>query len=782
MQISRTLNGLNWRGTYLSLKAGFDILYKICGKDQIFSVSSDSPVYKKRIVEPVESKGDKCNLSVRDTFEGDGYEIVREIRMDETDPKFLHIRLEFFNTGNRVIKIVRFIPLSIKEKDGLSLSASRVSEWSFFKQGRHKNDIPSSVVLGGSDRSFSDAVSGMTEDGRNRENDRCEIPYEIVSDELSILKGNRGEGSGSLLIGFPDASTRLVECRISTNQLGTELDKLEAGSLMDHVPVAPGESQTSVWVRLDADENTFGAIRNYVRIRKRMNGLPDRTGGLTPPSVYCTWYYYGMTVNEQDVIENLEGLKRKNIPVEVFQIDDGWERMYGDWEANEKFPRGMKLLADRIKSYGYKPGIWTCPFIVDPESGIAEKHPDWLLRRTDGVFVLFDMVCKNYYVLDVSHPEVQKWLERLYRVLTEQWGFVYHKLDFTRACVVDDELAFHNKKATRAEAYREGIKAIRRGVGENGFIVVCGGLYGPSIGLADAQRTGSDVRSKWPESGPVTIKQNVLRYWMNDLWFNDPDALMLRRKDVPFRGLEISTGSLTDEEAKVFCLNQYLSGGIVCFAERINEIDTERLGMLRHIIPSIGKAAIPRDMFSGKTIPGIFDTEVIPLAAGLEEWHTVAVINWSDEPVSYKLIFDKNLVGGYAKKFEKYIVSEFWSKKIYDNIRLESIIQLDEMKPHSAGLLKISHDDGHQPILIYSNGHYSMGGAEIRSWNSLPEGVEMEIDWPWEYPLEFIVRSPQDKKWKLLKNTFVYSQSEREVRILLPGQTGRKLFLGYSDV
>ena len=67
------------------------------------------------------------------------------------------------------------------------------------------------------------------------------------------------------------------------------------------------------------------------------------------------------------------------------------------------------------------------------------------------------------------------------------------------------------------------MEAVRRGIGSDSYLLVCGGLYDACIGIADAQRTGSDVLSMWKKDDekdgktvPYTVKQNLLRWYMGE--------------------------------------------------------------------------------------------------------------------------------------------------------------------------------------------------------------------------------------------------------------------------
>ena len=41
------------------------------------------------------------------------------------------------------------------------------------------------------------------------------------------------------------------------------------------------------------------------------------------PSVFYTWYYYGLTVTYEDVALSLSEIKKKQLPFDVFQVDEG---------------------------------------------------------------------------------------------------------------------------------------------------------------------------------------------------------------------------------------------------------------------------------------------------------------------------------------------------------------------------------------------------------------------------------------------------------------------------
>ncbi|HZG78650.1 MAG TPA: glycoside hydrolase family 36 protein [Paenibacillus sp.] len=699
--------------------------------------------------------------------------LLRQVKYAVGAASAIELRLTLRNAGEGALKLRRLVPLLVQGAQQLQIGDVGAGGWTLYKSGRQKNDLPAVCALGVRDEAYQDAVAGMSESGRRME--AAGDATEIVSDELSVIVGGRHPGSPSLLIGFVDAVTHLAECRLRVGKDGSSLERLEASCLFDGVRLEPGDAREGGWLRLDAG-TPFEAVDEYVRAKRQATGtiaMPN------PPSVYCTWYYYGDTVSQDDVYANVDALQEKRIPIDVVQIDEGWEQRFGNWGANHRFPDGMEAAARRIREAGYRPGIWTAPFLVEPRSDMRFYHDEWLLRGEDGEPVKFYMNNTDNLVWDVTHPEVLQWIEELYAKLTA-WGYTYHKLDFTRAVALDANVRFYREGTTRAEAYRMGIEAVRRGIGPEGYLLLCGGLYSPPSGLADAHRTSSDVLSMWSEHdgkqggqvAPFTMKQNTLRYWMGRLWHNDPDALMVRRQAHRLRSLDLSLGKLTDDEARVTALNQYWGGGLVCFSEPMNDIDDDRLGLLRHIVPSIGIPAVPRDMYAGVRYPRTMVTEVDGEKAGLSRWHTVSIVNWDDDPAPATIRLEDVLPSGAIAAHESFYVSEFWSGEIRKGVRAGEALHFGVLPPHASLHLKIVPASSVQPVVAYTNGHFSMGAAEITRFDYDGDTLDLHVDWPWEEPLAVVLLAPDGCVWSTAEGgEGVDAELEgNSLRIAVPGR------------
>lgn len=581
-----------------------------------------------------------------------------------------------------------------------------------YRSGRHKNDMPGTFTLGVKDACMEDVLGAMTESG---DKEAATLgTRRIVSDHLTIIKGS----GRSLLIEFPGGRKQLFET-VLTLDSEFQLQNISADVVFNCI-LEPGEVVESENVKLVWTRDVEAEVERFAVNKAEKFG--SRCG--ERPAVFCTWYYYGLTVTYEDVKTNLDIMCKRKLPFDVFQVDEGWEITLGEWQPNEKFPVPMKQVADEIREAGYRPGIWTSPFIAHETATIWWEHPEWRLCDKEGKPCLFPMNDTVYQVLDITNPATYVYFTELYRKLTEDWGYTYHKLDFTRAAVIYEDADFYDKRITLAEAYYRAVKAIREGMGEDSYFLMCGGLYDPIVGLVDAQRTGSDVLSMWSsninkdgKTAPYTIKQSALRYYMNKWWDNDPDALMIRKNPTMERNLRLTYGLLNDEEVKTSVMNQFMGGGIMCATEPLDKITDDRLMEYRRILPVLPSTVRPLNLMEEARFPGM--TEVYMEA---QSAHYFCVINWDDEQeMAVELKVQHLLSACKGNGFlgargnsdvcaeERYLICDYYSGVYYENVSGDGRVTMQPVKPHAAGLYKIVPMQN-KPLVVVSTGHYSMGG------------------------------------------------------------------------
>lgn len=644
---------------------------------------------------------------------------------------FQHV---FSNSSDKEIILNALYPFYLS---GEQVMFSENSKYRVLTQKTLKNGLPNVVLPKAGKEGNNNAL--VTND--SLENDNSSTGKLINSDPFLII--NDSLENNNLFIGSQSYYLHLFELNLDfiNKDNRQQIKSLESKCNFGGVIVPPNVSRESQWIVLSQGRDPYKLITDFTERTNKLHGYSKPKD--KAPSVYCAFYYYGLGYNEKYFKNDIATFKKNALPFDVFQIDACWQQNYGhDFETNQrKFPSGMKWAADEIHSLGYIPGIWTAPYIVridwsNPETDLKKNHPEWLLKNSKGEFCTW----LSFHILDPTYPGVTDYLEASYRKLARDWGYEYFKFDFMRTIFLDSDQQFYDKTATSLEAYRKGLEAIRRGVGEDSYISVCGGHYGASYGIADSQRSGSDTRSIWDEREVPKYRQNILRTWMSDYWHVDPDAMGIRRQEVALPGTNNkSLGLLTDDEVKTNTLNQFMGGGMVCFAEDFAVLDEDRKALYRHVIPSINSPSKPIDIFNPLS-PNLILTLVSPVCKDLPEWTMVSVVNWTDNPKSYEIKLDEKILS--SLKENKFVVTEFFSQKVLGVFEKNQSVIIKNQRAHQSQLLRIMPWDGKKSVLAGTDLHFSGGGVEITEWKAGNGKVTGAVDTPWNYPVRVTIVLP----------------------------------------
>jgi hypothetical protein len=617
----------------------------------------------------------------------------------------------YTNKTKKPVRLNSLCPLFIDGKENFSFG--NIPDWRILEQFRHKNDLPKSEI----------PATGQ----------------KIVCDPFFIINSSGGEGN-NLLIGYQTFSLHLADITASFDNY-LKLNNIVSNCEFESVEVPKDGSRTSQWVivaqgpdanRLMADY--AGRVRAYYDLKE-----PERNA----PSVYCTWYYHADNYNEEIFKADISQFRKEHLPFDAFLIDECWDmNKWGDFEVNDKFPDGMKWVADQISSAGYIPGIWTAPFLVDKGSRIVDNHPEWLLRNSKGNLCTFNMNDIDHNILDLTYPGVCEYLEEQFRKISRDWGFRYFKFDFMRSVFLDTDQQFYDRTSTSLEAYRKGLEAIRRGTGSDAYISVCGGHYGASLGIANTQRSGSDVKSQWNKTELPKYRQNILRTWMSGLWHVDPDAMMVRRQaDAnPDDKRGLTPGLFNDDEAFTNTVNQFIGGNLITFTEDFARIDEDRKLLYRHVIPSVNSSSVPIDIYN-LVCPEIMLTRISPRCDKLDDWNMLSIINWSDEEKEYRIPLDSRITENL--KGERFLIYDFQSMKIVGWISENDTIIIKGVKGHQGKVLKIVPWDGSSAMFIGTDLNFSCGGVEISDITFNDGVITGSIDSEWFVPVKvtFVVPS-----------------------------------------
>ncbi|ROO86971.1 alpha-galactosidase [Actinocorallia herbida] len=342
----------------------------------------------------------------------------------------------------------------------------------------------------------------------------------LTADDTVWDDPHRHHSSAVAALQGPDGRVLLLgSLGLGTPRLAADRDTLVGWCEVDGAP----------WfLAYGTEAEVFGHYT--AQLAERLGSADQRAG-----NVWCTWYAYYEGITEEALAKDVAALT--GLGFDVVQVDDGWERAVGDWAANEKFPSGMRALAERISAAGMRPGLWLAPFIVLPTSETAREHPEWLLRDEAGEPVVAgNNWGVGYWALDLTHPGVQEHLTEMIHRVVHEWGFTYLKLDFINAGAVPGVRA---SGAPREQAYRDALALIRRVAGPGAYLLGSGGLLLPSLGLVDGMRSGPDVAPLWtnyatndPSDAMAynAVVNTLHRLWQAPLLQVDPDIVYFRSR------------------------------------------------------------------------------------------------------------------------------------------------------------------------------------------------------------------------------------------------------------
>lgn len=199
------------------------------------------------------------------------------------------------------------------------------------------------------------------------------------------------------------------------------------------IPLAPGGRHTTPVSVAAYTTGGFGAASRAFHgyVRAHVLPRPDEIR----PVLYNSWEATSFEVNE----DNQRDLARRAaaLGAELFVVDDGWftgrdadRSGLGDWTPHpRRFPRGLRPLADEVHRLGMAFGLWVEPEMVNADSDLFRRHPDWVLHLRDRP----PTELRHQLVLDFSRRDVTDWAYTWLRRTIEDYDVDFLKWDFNRS-------------------------------------------------------------------------------------------------------------------------------------------------------------------------------------------------------------------------------------------------------------------------------------------------------------------------------------------------------------
>ncbi|MFX1336471.1 MAG: glycoside hydrolase family 36 protein [Promethearchaeota archaeon] len=553
------------------------------------------------------------------------------------------------------------------------------------------------------------------------------------------------ESKGSLIIGFctlADAYSRIVMDHL----IGpSKISWLTAYSQFDGIPINQLKKQPvcseELFISFEPRFQGYLGLIKYAEVTgKKMNVTIHQ-----PKVGWCSWYYYYTNISNKELLSNVKYFKQSpEISVDMLQLDDGYFTAIGDYTSfNDKFSNGLSDFVTLTHEQGKTAGLWIAPFFAAENSEIYSKHPEWFLKSVIDNEPL--PVCYNWdqteYALDLTNSEVQNHIKTLIQTIIDEWHFDFIKIDFLYAASVF-ESDYLVKGLTRAQIYRKGLEIIRQKMGKEKYLLGCGAPLGPSIGLVDAMRISEDTKELWdtgenPIYGYPCLKYALIgsinrSFMHNNFWVNDPDCLILRKKE----------SELTFEEVKLQCTIFGLTGGQLLLSDDMTRLEEDRLRLALKLMPPYAESAIPIDtLYESFPIHYLLETETEIGSRAL-----LAVINWNNEVVNRNLVL-KDILTASMGSSSQFLVFDWWQEALLGCFSYEDSIIPLEIPPHGCRYLGIiPYEDSTLPLLLSSTLHITQGCKEIKKLKISSNSIELGLNQRGLHTGELFFLFPQNTK------------------------------------
>ncbi|MEO6924159.1 MAG: hypothetical protein ABI142_10065, partial [Bryocella sp.] len=215
-------------------------------------------------------------------------------------------------------------------------------------------------------------------------------------------------------------------------------------------------------------EDTLAAITAYYDQLVRTSLIARKTNSAKKNAVlaaaqFCTWgaqverSFEGKKLNETFLRGLYAEMKSVGMKARLFSIDDKWEGRYGNLEHDaERFPH-FEAFLDSIRAEGNLVGLWAAFMRCEkPEDlGLTVDH------------MLMDANGKphrgggnQYYLLDFTHPDVEKVLADRARTFVRKYKPAVVKFDFGYELPAVRTAAPYDKKFAGERILRKGLEII----------------------------------------------------------------------------------------------------------------------------------------------------------------------------------------------------------------------------------------------------------------------------------------------------------------------------------
>ncbi|MGQ9631255.1 MAG: glycoside hydrolase family 36 protein [bacterium] len=686
-------------GSVMLFNIAAEVVGEVDGESIVWS-TADFPYYEWSYEAIARGYSRGCRIKVDHSRGGRAFfHVYFEIFND--DP-FIVIWATVENLFGEPLRVQRISPVAVLSKNQGSVNLGHITTWRWLQNGWRLWDP---VMVGG--------VLGRPNVGAGlkpaRTAHRGTAPDRLgggsfISDSVGLLYDFRSYVSA--LLGFITGES--YNSYVHFEVAGEDLNWLRATSDLSDLPLEQGASASSEKLLVDLGNGYRIALDNYIQAIRREN---DISLWKFNPVIWSTWHTCHFNVDEEKILRHVDFLSRNRdrYPVDYILIGDGYQKDMGDWVADpRRFPRGLGVVIDEIRRRGFRVGLTISPFAVSSSSELFSEHRDWIIKNEGRRPIPAGRwMGRTIYGLDATIPEVVGWIDSLFSEMARRWKIDLFKLDYLY-CGALPRGVYGDPRRCGFRALREGVRAIRRAVGEHTLLSASGAPLGAVMGVVDAFHLSGDIANRerrgvrrkifWGGSLLEALQNSVRRFYLhNGIGLGVIDCLLLGG----------GKARLTDRQIRTLTSLVGLLSGTLVLNDDLEALPPQIAEYLDKILPPRRFAATPLDLFS-EPLPNIF---VLEANDSSQISAVIGIFNWHKSPI--ELGVNLRQAGLPVSDNRSYHVFEFWSESYYGAFREE--IPSMRVEPYDCLILAVKAVKAGKPQVISTSCHIGQGIVEVSS-------------------------------------------------------------------
>jgi alpha-galactosidase len=253
--------------------------------------------------------------------------------------------------------------------------------------------------------------------------------YTGRSEDAGLLVANGLTGQGIAVISEVPGYMKRTEIGGWDSAEGVRIGVMYDTDLMPFErTLAPGEEFTTASSSLVLYRNSDGfndphwALPSYTA-----QVLERRVDSQGSPWIYNTWEPFERGINHDIALELIDAAGAMGM--DIFTIDDGWQREYGENSVNlTMFPGGLQPIMDAVAAKGMRLGLWI-PFAAIGMN-TADYRPEWVTLDQEGKPKTTGTMAGQKAVMCMATAYRDRAAARIIDAI-ERFSLAYVKLDLT---------------------------------------------------------------------------------------------------------------------------------------------------------------------------------------------------------------------------------------------------------------------------------------------------------------------------------------------------------------